>query len=116
MVIGILPSFCLSHCVKKWEEAMRSPGEYDDYQAPTDECNHNQYEVGHSHEGLHRMDNGAERIYALVDQCQGCYTELAETSYAFECPYSKPEVDVESFRRAQIEQEMTGRSIGFLKT
>ena len=89
MAIESLPDFCRRNCASKWEDALRcQAGEYDDYNASTEDCQHARFEVVHSHEGLQAVDETAKRFYSLVDMCENCQTELYETVYTFECPHN----------------------------
>jgi len=91
MAVESLPPFCRKNCAHLWEIAIKEQmsvidsypdGNVDESEA----CNHELYEVVHSHEGLQPVDDSQKRIYSLVDMCEGCTTELQDSSYTFECP------------------------------
>ncbi len=90
MAIEFLPTTCLKNCSRLWELAINEqPPELDNYVGgisdELSECNHELYEVVHSHEALQATDESSLRHYSLVDMCEGCQTELQENSYTFNC-------------------------------
>src|SRR5476649_172371 len=97
MEIETLPSFCMRHCGARWDEALRTQApEIDDY-GPTNDlnrrdedekCPHERYGVTFSHEALQAPDTSSLRYYSIVDQCEGCETELRENVYTFDCPHN----------------------------
>jgi butyrate kinase len=90
LVIGSIPEFCMTHCYEEWDRALKEQGGLFDYYDPSnDECNHDRYEVEHSHEGLNKPDESEVRNYSLVDMCGNCECELMETVYRFNCPHNK---------------------------
>ncbi len=91
MAIESLPDVCLKNCSHLWELALKEQTpELDSYLGEIldelSECNHELYEVVHSHQALQATSESALRHYSLVDMCEGCQTELQDNNYTFNCP------------------------------